>query len=71
MKKPYQSLEENSTYNMKQVIYRHLASKIPYLGLVILLTFSTLLNAQEGDPVKGKTIFNTNCASCHALDRKM
>ncbi len=71
MKKPDQSLEENSTNNMKQVIYRHLASKIPYLGLVILLTFSTSLNAQEGDPDKGKTIFNVNCASCHALDRKM
>ena len=56
---------------MIQVIYRHLASKIPYLGLVILLTFSTSLNAQDGDPVKGKTLFNTNCASCHNLDRKM
>ncbi|WP_040279407.1 c-type cytochrome [Psychroserpens damuponensis] len=56
---------------MIQVIYRHLASKIPYLGLVILLTFSTSLNAQEGDPAKGKTLFNTNCASCHNLDRKM
>ncbi|WP_047551875.1 c-type cytochrome [Psychroserpens sp. Hel_I_66] len=56
---------------MIQVIYRQLASKIPYLGLVILLTFSTSLNAQEGDPAKGKTLFNTNCASCHQLDRKM
>ncbi|MEH6537118.1 MAG: c-type cytochrome [Psychroserpens sp.] len=56
---------------MIQVIYRHLASKIPYLGLVILLTFSTSLTAQEGDPAKGKTLFNTNCASCHQLDKKM
>lgn len=24
-----------------------------------------------GDPVEGKKIFNVNCASCHALDRKM
>lgn len=24
-----------------------------------------------GDPVAGKQIFNVNCASCHALDRKM
>ena len=71
MKKSYQSLEDNSTNNMIQVIYRQLASKIPYLGLVILLTFSTSLNAQEGDPAKGKTLFNTNCASCHQLDRKM
>ena len=71
MKKSYQSLEDNSTNNMIQVIYRQLASKIPYLGLVILLTFSTSLSAQEGDPIKGKAIFNTNCAACHQLDRKM
>lgn len=71
MKKPYQSLEDNSTKNMIQVIYRQLTSKIPLLGLVILLTFSTSLTAQEGDPAKGKTLFNTNCAACHALDRKM
>nr|WP_321234407.1 cytochrome c3 family protein [uncultured Psychroserpens sp.] len=55
---------------MIQVIYRQLASKIPYLGLVILLTFSTSLTAQEGDPAKGKTLFNTNCAACHQLDKK-
>lgn len=24
-----------------------------------------------GDPVKGKTLFNQNCAACHAMDRKM
>ncbi|MGB3605610.1 MAG: cytochrome c3 family protein [Psychroserpens sp.] len=56
---------------MIQVIYRQLASKIPYLGLVVLLTFSTSITAQEGDPAKGKTLFNTNCAACHQLDRKM
>ena len=26
--------------------------------------------AQGGDPVKGKEIFNTNCAACHKLDAK-
>ena len=25
---------------------------------------------QGGDPVKGKEIFNTNCAACHKLDAK-
>lgn len=24
-----------------------------------------------GDPVRGKELFNTNCAACHALDKKM
>lgn len=40
---------------------------------------NTAVEAQEeaapadlgGDPVKGKQLFNTNCAACHALDRKM
>ena len=71
MKKSYQSLEDNSTNNMIQVIYRRLASKMSSLGLVILLTLSTSLTAQEGDPVKGKQLYNTNCAACHQLDRKM
>ncbi|MFC4097639.1 cytochrome c3 family protein [Euzebyella saccharophila] len=25
----------------------------------------------DGDPAAGKTLFNQNCAACHALDRKM
>ncbi len=62
---------------MKKVLYRHLFSKV--LGLTLLL-FSTSLYAQEetaaaetggGDAVKGKQLFNQNCAACHALDRKM
>lgn len=56
---------------MKQVIYRKLTTNILQLGFILLLTFSTTLNAQEGDPAKGKTLFNTNCAACHNLDRKM
>lgn len=27
--------------------------------------------AGTGDPVKGKELFNTNCAACHKLDQKM
>ena len=71
MKKSYQSLEVNLTNNMQQVIYRKIASKILHLGFIILLTFSTTLNAQEGDPAKGKSLFNANCAACHQLDKKM
>jgi cytochrome c553 len=70
MKKPYQSLEDNLTNNMKHVIYRNLTSKILRLGFVLLLTFSTTLLAQD-DPAKGKSLFNTNCASCHKMDKKM
>ena len=71
LKKSYQSLEDNSTQNMKQVIYRNLTTKILSLGFILLLTFSTSLNAQEGDPVNGKSIFNAQCAACHKLDAPM
>lgn len=71
MKKPYQSLEDNSTNNMKQVIHRKLATKFLHLGFFILLTFSASLQAQDGDPAKGKALYNTNCAACHKLDGPM
>lgn len=69
---------------MKKVLYRHLFSKV--LGLSLLLS-PISFHAQEevaapaeetaaadatgGDAVKGKQLFNQNCAACHALDRKM
>ncbi len=56
---------------MKQVLCCKLTSRILHLGFIFLLTFATNLNAQDGDPVKGKTLFNTNCAACHQLDKKM
>lgn len=56
---------------MKHVIYRNLTSKILHLGFVLLLTFSTSVLAQEGDPANGKSLFNANCAACHKLDKKM
>ena len=71
MKKSCQTLEDNSTNNMKQVIYRNLTSKILHLGFILLLTFSTSLNAQEGDPVNGRALYNANCAACHKLDKPM
>lgn len=71
MKKLCQVLEVNLKNNMIQVIYRKLTTKILHVGFVILLTCTASVSAQEGDPVKGKALFNTNCAACHALDRKM
>ncbi|MGJ8591124.1 MAG: c-type cytochrome [Aquaticitalea sp.] len=56
---------------MQQVILRKLSSTFLYFGFIVLLTFSTSLNAQEGDPVKGKSLFNSNCAACHKLDGPM
>lgn len=71
MKNPYQSLEVNLTNNMKQVIHRKLSTNFLRLGLVLLLAFTTSLSAQTGDPAKGKSLFNSNCAACHQLDKKM
>ncbi|WP_223034888.1 c-type cytochrome [Hanstruepera marina] len=56
---------------MKQVNHRKLGKNILRLSLIILLAFSTSLSAQEGDPAKGKSLFNANCAACHKLDKKM
>jgi len=71
MKKSYQRLEDNSTNNMKQVKYRNSVSKLRLFGSVFLLASSLSLFAQDGDPTKGKSLFNTNCAACHNLDKKM
>ena len=56
---------------MKQVMSRRLTSTISHISFIILLVLSSSLFAQEGDVAKGKTLFNTNCAACHQLDRKM
>jgi mono/diheme cytochrome c family protein len=71
MKKSYQSLEVNLTNNMRQVIHRKLSKYFLRSSLVILLAFTTSLSAQDGDPAKGKSLFNANCAACHQLDKKM
>ena len=56
---------------MKQVIYRSLTSKMLSLCFALLLAFSTSLTAQDGDPANGKSLFNSNCAACHKLDKPM
>ena len=56
---------------MRKVIHRILSKNILSLCLIILFAFATSLSAQEGDPVKGKSLFNANCAACHQLDKKM
>ena len=41
------------------------------LWLVFSLFFSSFSHAQDDDPIKGKALFNANCAACHQLDKKM
>ena len=41
------------------------------LCLIFSLFFSSFIHAQDDDPIKGKALFNANCAACHQLDKKM
>jgi len=61
---------------------QNLTSKLSFLLLALLLTFSNVINAQDeiakvvastenADVIKaGKALFNANCAACHKLDKK-
>lgn len=70
---------------MKKVGNHNSISRNLFFSLAVLLTFSLTSLAQEaapaaatsapaaasgGDPVKGKQLFNANCAACHKLDAK-
>ena len=56
---------------MKQGFNFYAPSKLLSTGLLFLTIIFTSLFAQEVDPVKGKSLFNANCAACHQLDKKM
>lgn len=55
---------------MKKVGNHNSISRILLLSLALMLTFSISSFAQDGDPVQGKALFNSNCAACHKLDAK-
>lgn len=50
---------------------KHNQPKRLIAGLLLFLFFSLTIHAQEGNPVKGKELFNANCAACHQLDKKL
>ncbi|KIX20952.1 cytochrome C [Flavobacterium sp. 316] len=65
---------------MKKVGNHKSFSRI-FFSLALTLSFSLSVFSQDAaaeapaptgaDPVKGKELFNTNCAACHALDKEM
>jgi len=55
---------------MKNVGNHNSISRNLFFSLAVLLTFSLSSFAQTGDPVKGKELFNAQCAACHKLDGK-
>ena len=71
MLKSNKSLEMSSINTMKQKFNFYILSKTLFSSLLFFSIVCTSLYAQEGDPVKGKSLFNANCAACHQLDKKM
>ena len=69
---------------MKKVNFIPLRSKLPFLLLVFLLTFTTTTYSQDepekeavaapvetgGDIAAGESLFKANCAACHKMDAK-
>lgn len=60
---------------MKKVPYRKLFSRVLGVSTIIVMLLSNSLIGQDadaaGDAVKGKQLFNQNCAACHSLTKKM
>ena len=54
---------------MRQKIIQNLG--LLFFGVILSSLTLTSLHAQEGDAIKGKALFNANCAACHQLDKKM
>jgi mono/diheme cytochrome c family protein len=71
MIKSNQSLGMTSINAMRQGFNFNTLSKTLFSGLLFFLFTITSLYAQDGDPAKGKSLFNANCAACHQLDKKM
>jgi mono/diheme cytochrome c family protein len=55
---------------MKSVIKHLEINKLNRLTFVLIFT-SLIGFAQQGDYINGKKLFNTNCAACHKLDKKL
>jgi mono/diheme cytochrome c family protein len=45
--------------------------RLLFLGVLLSSVTVTPLYSQDGDATKGKALFNSNCAACHQLDKKM
>ncbi|MBT8254842.1 MAG: c-type cytochrome [Flavobacteriaceae bacterium] len=56
---------------MRHLFHQLFNTNLLLLNGIFFLLFSLSVTAQEGDPVAGKALFNTNCAACHNLDKKM
>lgn len=53
------------------IVTLHIPFKRLLSSLALLIVFSLNLSAQDANPENGKKLFNTNCAACHKLDKKL
>ncbi len=56
---------------MKSVLQHTTIQRFFLSSLTFILLLTTQLSAQDGDAVKGKGLYNANCAACHKLDKKL
>jgi predicted CXXCH cytochrome family protein len=56
---------------MKNVILRSFSLYMLLAVLMVSLVSPQFASAQEGDPVAGKQLFNSNCAACHRVNQKL
>lgn len=71
MKILYQTRKKISFLNMKSVKLHSPLSRLVNSSLAFLFFFSLNLSAQQGDAANGKKLFNSVCAACHKLDKKL
>lgn len=50
--------------------FKLIAQKVALIGCILLLSHNTL-KAQDGDKAVGKTLFQQNCQTCHALNKAL
>ena len=56
---------------MKKVNYHNLSSQVSIILLVLTLAISNVTLGQGNtDAVAGESLFKSNCAACHKLDKR-
>ncbi len=59
---------------MVSTMKNRFTARVPHCILTIILvlsSFGSFAQDYSGDAANGKSLFNSNCASCHALNKKM
>ncbi len=60
----------NNRYNNMKQTNKRTFSAFKLVTFALAFIFALQIQAQ-GDPAKGKALFNANCAACHKMDKKL